>query len=96
MLSFLMPMPVSVTVKIRFTLPSAAVPPHWTESVTEPSRVYFTALLSTLMRICFTRTSSPMSSAGTSGATLTRKSRPFSRARLQNMPAGSESMSAVR
>ena len=87
-------MPVSSTEYQTRTL-LTAWRSHRTARVTEPSLVYFTALLSRLIKICLMRTSSPQSMLGMDGSTWSLNSSPFSLALIQIMLTISEKSAPV-
>ena len=78
--SLRIPIPVSVTVMIRYSL-SASVLWNFKEKMTVPSFVYFTALDNRLLIIWRILTSSPYSTEGTWESTCISRARPLFSAR---------------
>ena len=81
--SLWMPIPVSFTASVS-RMPAETASPL-TDSVTLPSSVYFTALVSRFMMIWRIRTSSPIRQSGVSSSTLMITSSPFRSARYSTI-----------
>ena len=72
-----MPMPVSRTEKRSVTRSSAETSVRTVTTTISPLSVNLTALVQRLMSTCSSRSGSPTSRAGTSGAVFISSSRPF-------------------